>query len=223
MTEAGNSCRTWKGILSKRLPKLCGRNCFESSSGPCEDCNIKVDLIKFDEHPEDLPQVNVTPVPLESPYEGPVRRVIDARTLCAKCYDKEEKTCTLLDAQKATHKDNFCSAKCRPLSTLLHLQELSKRPRPKPTYKHCVLLDNEMLVGKVFPMKFRIRQEKNHCFDCDRELYYRDPITDNTNVVVLTNCCDIKVYSSRYIDNWHRVPILSVTGNKVMKKITLNE
>ncbi|XP_062136040.1 uncharacterized protein LOC133845565 [Drosophila sulfurigaster albostrigata] len=223
MTEAGNSCQTWKSILSKSFPKICSRNCFESSNGPCPDFKIKLVDVNYAETPEDLTQVPEVSVP-PAPYEGPVRHIVDTKSLCAKCYNREElNNCTLNDAQNATHRNNFCSTECRPLSTSLHLKEYTKRPRPKPAYKHSVFLDHETLAGRVFPVKFRIRRDKNHCLDCGKELYLRDPITDNTNVVVLRNCCDIKVYTSKYIDNWHRVPILSLTGNEVMKKRTLNE
>ncbi|KAL7736161.1 hypothetical protein ACLKA6_003707 [Drosophila palustris] len=223
MTGAGNSCRTWKAILSQSLPQKCDRNCFEPSNGKCPDYRIVDVNLENKENPEDT---HVAFEDQEPVFEGPVRRQIDTIALCSQCCnepDAEARRCKLWDAQNASHKNNLCSAKCRPLSTSLHLKEFAKRPRPKPTYKHSVFMDHETLAGRVFPMKLRIRRDKNHCLDCGKGLYIRDPITDNCNVVVLTNCCDVKVYSNKYIENWHRVPILSLTGKEVMKKRTVNE
>ncbi|XP_034476959.1 uncharacterized protein LOC117783607 [Drosophila innubila] len=221
MAEAGfNSCCRWKAILSKSLPQKCNPNCFEPLNGKCPDYKI-IDVVKLTENPEESHVAFQEPV-----AEAPFRRIIDTKALCARCCeepDAETKRCKLWDAQNSSHRNNLCSAECRPLSTSLHLKECTKRPRPKPTYKHCVFMDHETLAGRVFPVKLRIRREKNHCLDCNKELYFRDPITDNSNVVVLTNCCDVKVYSNKYIENWHRVPILSLTGKEVMKKRTINE
>lgn len=72
-------------------------------------------------------------------------------------------------------------------------------------------------------MKIRIRRIKRNCHDCGRELLLREPVTVNTSVVVITNCCDIQVYDKKYLENWHRVPVVSVSGGGIFKKQTLNE
>ncbi|EDW57230.1 uncharacterized protein [Drosophila virilis] len=213
---AENSCCKWKEILSKNLPRKCPANCFNPLNGPCPDYKI-VDVVNR--------EASVVKAILEP--EPPIRRIIDTKALCSKCCglaeNTPEKCCNLCDAQNGTQRNNLCSAACRPLGTKLHLEEWTKRPRPKPTYKHSLFVDSETLAGRVFPVKFRLRRIKNHCSDCGKELYFRDPITDNSNVVVLTNCCDVKVYHNRALENWHRVPILSITGDSKMKKKTINE
>lgn len=72
-------------------------------------------------------------------------------------------------------------------------------------------------------MKIRLRRDKSNCVDCGRDLLFSEPVTVNTSVVVISNCCDITVYDKKYLDNWHRVPIISVTGKGTLKKKTLNE
>ncbi|XP_032591359.1 uncharacterized protein LOC6559282 isoform X1 [Drosophila grimshawi] len=212
MAGTRNSCCKWKEILSKDLPRKCLPNCFDPLHGPCPDYKI-VDVVN---------QLSSDVKAILEP-EPPVRRLIDIKPLSAKNNEIPEKPCTLCDAQNATHPNNFCSADCRPPSTSLHLNEWIKRPQAKPNYKHSVFLNNELLVGRIFPCKFRIRRVKKNCNDCGKQLYLRDPITDNTNVVVLMNCCDVKVYHDRVLQNWHRVPILSISGDNAMKKKTINE
>lgn len=72
-------------------------------------------------------------------------------------------------------------------------------------------------------MKIRIRRIKRNCLDCGKELLLREPVTVNTSVVVLSNCCDVTVYDKKYLENWHRVPVVSVSGGGNFKKQTLNE
>lgn len=73
-------------------------------------------------------------------------------------------------------------------------------------------------------MKIRLRRIKRTCMDCGRDLYFREPVTVNTSVVVISNCCDITVYDKKYIENWHRVPLYIVSGPfGDHKKTTLNE
>lgn len=72
-------------------------------------------------------------------------------------------------------------------------------------------------------MKIRIRRIKRNCLDCGKELLLREPVTVNTSVVVLSNCCDVTVYDKKYLENWHRVPVVSVSGGGNFKKTTLNE
>lgn len=79
------------------------------------------------------------------------------------------------------------------------------------------------MAGRAFPVKFRIRRNLHSCNICGKKSYLRDPITDNTNIVLISNCCDVEVYQRSYIDNWHRVPVLSITGNKSMKKKTIKD
>ncbi|ALC41406.1 CG30278 [Drosophila busckii] len=181
--------------------------------------------------PESLPEEprksSIVKAILEPEFEGPVRRFVDTAPFCATCSTDPkpdtEPTCTLADAQNREIKNNFCSAKCRPLSTMLHLEEWTKRPRPKPTYKNSVILDENTIGGRAFPVKFRIRRQTNHCNKCGRDLLLRENVTDNTNVILISNCCDIEVYPYHKIENWHRVPVTTITAQQNFKRRVLNE
>lgn len=134
----------------------------------------------------------------------------------AKYYslEPEKEDCTFCAAKNAEMKNNLCSGKSepRPLKTSLRTEEGTKPTPSKPTYTNCVWVDDETAVGRVFPMKFRVRRVKNKCIDCGKKLYLRDAVTDNCNLVLLSNCCDIEVYNHKKLENMHLVPVTTIKG-----------
>lgn len=101
--------------------------------------------------------------------------------------------------------------------------QYTKRPRPKPDYKHSVILDNNTMVGRCFPVKFQLKRLKNKCLDCGRDLYYRYPITNNTDVLLLQNCCDVEVYPAKKVEEMNNVKVTKITGLKKLANSVLKE
>ncbi|XP_001361661.2 uncharacterized protein [Drosophila pseudoobscura] len=218
MAGAGKSCqRLYEKTASERT---CPRNCFEPPNGPCVDYKLELP-------PEDLvdPQLEVIQVTLKP--DGPPRKEIDIRAECSQSCsrnkDKDEAYCTLCAAQERNIRPNLCSAECRPLQTIMHLNEYTKRPLPKPTYKHSIMLDDNTVVGRCFPMLFRLRRLKNKCLSCGRDLLYRHPITASKNLLLLSNCCDVEVYPHQKVENMNNVPVGMITGPKRITKRVLKD
>ncbi|XP_030387642.1 uncharacterized protein LOC115634194 [Scaptodrosophila lebanonensis] len=214
MGQPDSSCRKW-GL--KTAKGSCEQSCFEPRAAPCADYKIveviprEVSVIKNYAELED--------------YERPH---VNIEAECCKRAppmfpDDSNKDCSICAAQNAKTRNNLCSAECRPLKTMLHLEEWTKRPYPKPTYKNCVWLDNETVVGRAFPMKFRFRRFKNKCNDCGRKLYFRDAPTENSNLILLSNCCDVEVYHQKKVDNMHLVPVTTITGLKNFSRKVIAE
>ncbi|KAH8407733.1 hypothetical protein KR222_011824, partial [Zaprionus bogoriensis] len=104
-----------------------------------------------------------------------------------------------------------------------HYPKMTSYGGPKPDYKGCVQLSDGTLVGQVYPMKFRIRRKKTQCFDCDRDLYLRETVTDSSNLLLLSNCCSVEVYPKEKMDNWHCVPVGMISGQKHFSKKIVSE
>ncbi|KAH8300167.1 hypothetical protein KR044_011070, partial [Drosophila immigrans] len=206
-----NSCRLWHNILNKDKPPTCAKSCFEPSGKPCADYKIQTVL-------------NCPPSAVSNflKPDSPVRRLIDIRKECSKIPSyPEQKTCTLCDLSKNHHPHNLCSSKCRPLSTRLHSKEYRQRNPPKRDYKHWVRLRDGTEVGRVFPMKFRIRRQCAGCSECKKELLLRETVTGNNDVLLLSNCCDVQIYPERKMINWHVVPVKMISEQEKMSKQVL--
>ncbi|XP_034650191.1 uncharacterized protein LOC117889820 [Drosophila subobscura] len=212
MSGAGKSCQ--RLYEQKASERTCPRDCFEPPDGPCLDYKLVLPS-------EDVVDPDVEVIQVSLKPDGPVRKEIDIRAECSKSCgrnsdedkDKEE-YCTLCATQERAIRPNLCSAECRPLQTILHLNEYTKRPLPKPSYKHSVMLDDNTVVGRCFPMLFRLRRIKNKCLSCGRDLLFRHPITASQNLLLLSNCCDVEVYPHKKVENMNNVPVGMITGPK---------
>lgn len=78
------------------------------------------------------------------------------------------------------------------------------------------------LIGRVWPMKFRVRRMKTNCKECDKELYLRETVTDGHNVMVLDECCTVRVYPWKNVEEPDRVPVGIMTGQKKVSKKTIS-
>ncbi|KAH8389207.1 hypothetical protein KR200_000346 [Drosophila serrata] len=215
-----SSCSRWFHKNFVESPSC--RKCFEPSCGPCMDYKVSAPPSGMVE-----PQANIIQAAIEP--DGPVRQHIDIRAECSKGRplldsDKENmRCCTMNVAQEQDLRQNLCSASCRPLETSLHLDEWTKRPRPKPTYKHSVILDNNTIAGRCFPIKFQLKRMKNKCLDCGRDLYLKYPIASNTDVLLLQNCCDVEVYPAKKVEEMNNVKVAKITGIKKIANSVLKE
>lgn len=72
-------------------------------------------------------------------------------------------------------------------------------------------------------MKFRIKRMAPRCNVCERDLYYREIVTDNQNLLLLSECCHVEVYPKKKLDCLHRVPVGVISGQQRFSKRTLNE
>ncbi|EDW92107.1 uncharacterized protein LOC6531598 [Drosophila yakuba] len=220
MSAPETSCRRW--IQKNFVPGPC-RKCFESSCGPCIDYRVSTPTAA------DVAQLPVDGVKAVIEPDGPVRQEINIRAECSKGRpllesDKDKlRCCTMCVAQEQNLHPNLCSAQCRPLKTYLHLNEWTKRPLPKPTYKHSIVLDNNTIVGRCFPMKFQLRRMKKNCLDCGNELYYRYPITNNSDLLLIKNCCEVEVYPAKKVDNMNNVRVTKISGVKKFANSVLKE
>ncbi|XP_064548283.1 uncharacterized protein LOC135435245 [Drosophila montana] len=202
-----NSCRLLRERQLLQQPAACPRSCLEPSQGQCVDIKV-VKLVKGE---PDIVK------------ESPIRRRIDLTEACAKCDTRNtEKCCNLCEA-RAAKEPNLCSAACRPQSTMLNTRQLVQPARPRPPYKHSVFLDDNTLVGRVFPMKFRIRRKECSCHNCRRDLVARETVTGNEDLILLSNCCNVEIYPRHKLDNWHRVPVSTITGDKHFSKKIIDE
>ncbi|XP_016996796.2 uncharacterized protein [Drosophila takahashii] len=229
MSAPESSCRRW--IQKNWVDGKC-RKCFESSCGPCIDYRVSTPKGSVVEPQADVvhaiiePQANVQAT-IEP--EGPVRQEINIRAECSKGRpllesDKDKlRCCTMCVAQEQNLRPNLCSAACRPLQTNLHLKEWTKRPRPKPTYQHSVILDNNTIVGRCYPIKFQLKRLKNKCLDCGNDLYFRYPITNNSDLLLIKNCCDVEVYPAMKVENMNNVRVTKISGVKKFANSLLKE
>ncbi|XP_017077652.1 uncharacterized protein LOC108112334 [Drosophila eugracilis] len=224
MSAPENSCR--RLVEKNFVPGPC-RKCFESTCGPCIDYRIPTPPEVVGE-PGAIIIESPPPPPTIEP-DAPVRQHINIRAECSKGRpllesDKDKlRCCTMCVAQEENLRGNLCSAACRPLQTLLHLNEWTKRPRPKPTYKHSVILDNNTMAGRCFPIKFQLKRMKNKCLDCGRDLYFRYPITNNSDLLLIKNCCDVEVYPASKVENMNNVRVTKISGVKKFANSVLKE
>lgn len=77
------------------------------------------------------------------------------------------------------------------------------------------------LVGQVWPIMFRVRRIKTQCKECDHDLFYRETVTDGQNVMVLDECCKVKVYPWNKLMASDRVPVNVITGPRKISKKTI--
>ncbi|EDW57227.1 uncharacterized protein [Drosophila virilis] len=207
-----NSCRLLRERQLLKQPPACPRSCLEPSEGQCVDYKA----VKLDEGVPNVVKNFLEP-------EIPVRRRIDLVEVCAECGTRDpEKCCNLCEAQ-AAKEPNLCSTACRPQRTMLNTRQFVQSTRPRPPYKHSVFLDENTLVGRVFPMKFRIRRRKCECQDCRKDLAARETVTGNEDLILLSNCCNVEIYPRQKIENWHRVPVSTITGEKHFSKKIVDE
>lgn len=77
------------------------------------------------------------------------------------------------------------------------------------------------LVGQVWPRMFRVRRIKKQCKECDHHLFYRETVTDGQDVMVLDECCKVKVYPWNKLMASDRVPVGVITGPRKISKKTI--
>lgn len=117
-----NSCQTWRTIVSANLPRPCP-DCYTPHDDEiCLECKAKIIEPPQDKKgpktlppvEEDAPDPCAPKLKLTSDVEEkeiPIRRIIDTKSLCKP--------------QEAVIKNPPCFTECRPLKTLLHLQEVA--------------------------------------------------------------------------------------------------
>ncbi|EDW74419.2 uncharacterized protein Dwil_GK21399 [Drosophila willistoni] len=118
---------------------------------------------------------------------------------------------------------NYCDP-CGQLKTSLVLEELTTPALTnpalnKPSYSY---FDEETVMGSALPVKYRFRRNcKNN--DYDKPMNLMSNPTDNTNVVVLTNCCDLLVWPSQRVQQMNRVPVTMISGSGDLTEYMLEE
>jgi len=77
-------------------------------------------------------------------------------------------------------------------------------------------------MGNALPVKFRFRRKFNKC-DQEKPNNLMCTTTPSTNVVVLTNCCDVMVWPSQRVAQMNRVPVTTLTGDADLTEYMLEE
>ncbi|XP_068146836.1 uncharacterized protein [Drosophila tropicalis] len=118
---------------------------------------------------------------------------------------------------------NYCDP-CGHLKTSLVLEELTKPALTnpalnKPAYS---FFDEETVMGSALPVKYRFRRTGNKN-DYDKPTHLMSNPTDNTNVVVLTNCCDLLVWPSQRVQQMNRIPVTMLSGSGELTEYMLEE
>lgn len=114
-------------------------------------------------------------------------------------------------------------------TTFFHLfRKTIKSPWPKPNFKGSLRLGDyrsniDTFVAQTWPMKFRVRRMLPRCNVCERDLYYREIVTDNQDLLLLSECCNVEIYPKKKLDCLHRVPVGVITGPQKFTKRTLTE
>ncbi|TDG50842.1 hypothetical protein AWZ03_002831 [Drosophila navojoa] len=116
-----------------------------------------------------------------------------------------------------------CCRECWLRGAAVQGKQLTSLRRDKPSHKQAVRLDSETYVGRVFPMKFRLRRAACRCRNCNRELALHETVTGNEDMLLLSDCCTVKIESHKQIENWNRVPVGLITGKQKISKRTLTE
>ncbi|XP_023179485.2 uncharacterized protein LOC111605274 [Drosophila hydei] len=133
-----------------------------------------------------------------------------------KALINHERKCFMIPYTKKTNSFN-------PLSTPRLTNQLPLVRKHNASYKHSVRLDPNTFVGRVFPMMFRLRREQCKCLNCRRALALRETVTDVEDVLLLSDCCTVVVYPNRKLENWNRVTVGTITGQKTLSKKQLTE
>ncbi|ALC40861.1 CG4286 [Drosophila busckii] len=121
---------------------------------------------------------------------------------------------------------DYCDP-CRRLKTSVVIEELTPPAKTNPVYKSLLAspqpyFDEETVLGSVQPVKFRFRRKANAC-DYEKPSNLMCTPTENTNVVVLTNCCDIMVWPSQRVGQMNRVPVTLLSGPGDLTEYMLEE
>ncbi|KAL7735198.1 hypothetical protein ACLKA6_014912 [Drosophila palustris] len=113
---------------------------------------------------------------------------------------------------------------CRRLKTSVVLEELTKPATTNPVYNlgPPPYFDEETVLDSSQPIKFRFRRKAN---SCDHEKRSNLPCTptENTNVMVLTNCSDVMVWPSQKVAQMNRVPVTLLSGPGDLTEYMLEE
>ncbi|XP_017126015.1 uncharacterized protein LOC108145249 [Drosophila elegans] len=118
---------------------------------------------------------------------------------------------------------DYCDP-CRRLKTSVVLEELTKPATTNPVYNRALppYFDEESVMGNSLPVKFRFRRKFNRC-DQEKPAHLMCTTTPSTNVVVLTNCCDVMVWPSQRVAQMNRVPVTTLTGEADLTEYMLEE
>ncbi|XP_034653344.1 uncharacterized protein LOC117891783 [Drosophila subobscura] len=118
---------------------------------------------------------------------------------------------------------NYCDP-CQRLKTSVVLEELTPPATTNPVYNQGLptYFDEETVMGTSLPVKFRFRRKANGN-DVEKSSNLMCTSTNNTNVVVLTNCCDIMVWPSQRVAQMNRVPVTMISGNGDLTEYMLEE
>ncbi|EDW32787.1 GL10168 [Drosophila persimilis] len=118
---------------------------------------------------------------------------------------------------------NYCDP-CERLKTSVVLEELTKPATTNPVYNQMqsTYFDEETVMGTSLPVKFRFRRKANGN-DVEKSSNLMCTSTNNTNVVVLTNCCDIMVWPSQRVAQMNRVPVTMISGPGDLTEYMLEE
>ncbi|XP_039481122.1 uncharacterized protein LOC120445064 [Drosophila santomea] len=118
---------------------------------------------------------------------------------------------------------DYCNP-CRRLKTSVVLEELTKPAITNPVFNKSLppYFDAESVMGKSLPVKFRFRRKFNKC-DQERAGNLMCTTTPSTNVVLLTNCCDVMVWPSQRVAQMNRVPVTMLTGEGDLTEYMLEE
>ncbi|EDV36464.1 uncharacterized protein Dana_GF12970 [Drosophila ananassae] len=118
---------------------------------------------------------------------------------------------------------DYCDP-CRRLPTSVVLEELTKPAMTNPVFNKALppYFDEESVMGNSLPVKFRFRRKFNSC-DQEKSGNLMCTTTPSTNVVVLTNCCDVMVWPGQRVAQMNRVPVTIVTGEADLTEYMLEE
>ncbi|XP_033255281.1 uncharacterized protein LOC117194927 [Drosophila miranda] len=118
---------------------------------------------------------------------------------------------------------NYCDP-CERLKTSVVLEELTKPATTNPVYNQMLstYFDEETVMGTSLPVKFRFRRKANGN-DVEKSSNLMCTSTNNTNVVVLTNCCDIMVWPSQRVAQMNRVPVTMIAEPGDLTEYMLEE
>ncbi|XP_030375251.1 uncharacterized protein LOC115624632 [Scaptodrosophila lebanonensis] len=122
-----------------------------------------------------------------------------------------------------TNAQSMCDP-CRRLKTSVLVEELTKPATTNPVYNQGPppYFDEETVLGNTLPIKFRFRRKANKC-DFEKTSNLMCTSTENTNVVVLTNCSDIMVWPSQRVAQMNRVPVTMISGPGDLTEYMLEE
>ncbi|XP_017040920.1 uncharacterized protein LOC108087851 [Drosophila ficusphila] len=118
---------------------------------------------------------------------------------------------------------DYCDP-CHRLKTSVVLEELTKPATTNPAFNKALppYFDEESVMGNSLPVKFRFRRKFNRC-DQEKSDNLMCTTTPSTNVVVLTNCCDVLVWPSQRVAQMNRVPVTTLTGEGDLTEYMLEE